>query len=574
MCGFVGIVGDDISPSSTMNILYQMEKYLEARGPDARGEFIGTNAFFLHRRLGILGESKNASQPMLSRNKEWLLTFNGEIYNFEQLSKKYDIRSNGSDTRVFVELLSKFGVNKTLSLLNGMYSFVAVNLKENWTSFAVDRYGQKPLYYESSGAKITFSSDLRAFSYYKRRVNLLAEDYFLRSGYVPGALSFLDGVQKALPGYVYTYKSGILTFKNLPLNERKNYRLISLADVEEAVKEHLVSDYPLFSFLSSGIDSSIITALASRFSQIESFTFAYGKGNADETAHAKKVAQYLGVKHHVISAEDTELEAIFHNIDAILSEPLGDPATLALYLMCEAIKECGFKVGLTGDGGDEIFGGYLTIEQRYKKLMERKKFDIPLFLKNLSLPTKLGRELKKFFLTHDRTIESELDLQYTHSAGDFFGYGSGDGSERRELKEILAANDFHKFYRLQMHSKFCPKIDFASSNCSVELRTPFLSDRLANYQGSKKSKLEIYERLIPEKCRNYEKKGFGIDLKRLILKDGRGWVNDNIELANEFYGKDVARRLKIEARALNYNLADINFIFRYCQAISWRKKYT
>ena len=573
MCGFIGSMSVGSLNQSEKADIRKMERYVINRGPDQRGEFETESLFFIHRRLSVLGDSFQAQQPMLSSCKNWVLIFNGEIYNFASLAREYNIKSMGSDTRVLVELISRYGIEKTISIVNGMYAFVAINLKEKYCHFSTDYFGQKPLYFAIDGSRITFSSDLSAFTVQSRKINRVAEDYFLRVGYIPKALSFFSGVQKVQPSVLYTFRLGEVTAIPKKRKPKMNVNIDLLA-VEKAVETHLVSDHPIFTFLSSGLDSSIVSALAAKHSSIDSFTFSLGNSINDETLHAGKIAKFLGIKNYIVSSEDIDVPSMFENLHTILSEPLGDPAALALHMMCTSVKNFGFKVGLTGDGGDEIFGGYSDIEEQYLKYMRFKKWPVPRFFRKLSIPTKIGREIKRFSLLHDRSVSSKLDLQFLHSAGDFFGYADGAAVDRNEVFELLKANNFSDFYKMQIQNKFAPKLDLASANAGVELRVPLLSDTLVGLTGSRANKIKIYEELIPENLRNYKKLGFGVNLKNMIENGGKGWVYDNVNKSHNFYSKATVRRLKVEAKALDFGLADITFLFRHCQAISWQNAYT
>lgn len=573
MCGFVGIMKNGVLTEAEKSDISKMEEYVVNRGPDQRGSFENNHSMFIHRRLSVLGDNYEGQQPMLSDCGKWLLVFNGEIYNFKTLAQQFGIRSSRSDTRVFVQLISKLGVEKTISLLNGMYAFVAINLANQECYFASDHFGQKPLYFSHEGSKITFASDLRSFNVGARSVNKIAEDYFLRAGYIPKGMSFLNGVQKAEPSHIYCFNCGQTTAFTKPSKEY-SARAIDVFDLGEAIKQHLVSDYRVFTFLSSGMDSAIVSSLAARHSNIESFTFSLGNSVNDETAHASKIAKHIGIQNHVITSHDIDVASMFENLHTILSEPLGDPAALALHIMCKSVKNFGFKVGLTGDGGDEIFGGYSSIENKYNRFGAKKKWAIPTYLRNAGLPTKIGREIKRKLLIHDNSITSNLDLQFVHSAGDFFGYSNGPASDRQALIKVLKANNFNEFYTGQIQSKFAPKIDLASSNCGVELRVPLLSDNLIGLLGTRATKIRVYEQLIPEHLRNYQKLGFAVDLKRMMEKYGKAWVNDCVSDAHQFYPKAIVRRLKLEAVALEVGLADITFLYRYCQAIAWQRAYT
>jgi asparagine synthase (glutamine-hydrolysing) len=369
MCGIAGFVGLDIdNPRKT---LQKMMNALKHRGPDDSGIWNSENTWLGHQRLSII-DLQFGHQPMAS-DPGVVVVFNGEIYNYielrEQLKKKgYRFHTN-CDTEVLLYLFEEYGEQMT-SFLRGMFAFVIWNSKEHILFAAIDRLGQKPLYYYTKGECLVFASELDALmscAIVPKEISWENNYLYFKYGYIPSPYTCYKNVFKLEAGHQFLFKDGIL-YKSCywqnktPVRRNKNNvnELIEELDVvlKKAVKSQLISDVPLGAFLSGGLDSSLIVALMKECnpSEVKTFSIGFNEPTYDESHYSKFVASTLGVSHQI---NYVHLDSI-NLLDVLIKhfgEPFGDSSSIPTWYLSKFTKES-VKVALSGDGGDEIFGGY------------------------------------------------------------------------------------------------------------------------------------------------------------------------------------------------------------------------
>ena len=388
MCGIIGL-------ARFSNVRQHFQAALNSiqhRGPDAGGMFLSKDKQILlgHRRLSIIGLSSSANQPMCKHGLS--LTFNGEIYNYQSLRSVLQQQGvhfeTTSDSEVLLEAWRFWG-EACLHKLRGMFAFAIYEEASKKLFIVRDPFGIKPLYFYHHGSDFAFASELKALRYFLPDLSpnpdaLVASLFYV---WIPESMCIYQGVHKLAPGHYACYEQGKLTqtcYYDLRhqiqiTNERQSGNPQSLADViEDSVRAHLVADVPVSTFLSGGLDSSLLTAMAAKYqSNLDSYSIAFRSQDQkfeampDDVHYARQVAKQLGIKLHEIEITP-DIVKWLPNMVAKLDEPIGDAAAINTWLICQAAHKAGVKVLLSGMGADECFAGYrrhyaCLLANRYKK---------------------------------------------------------------------------------------------------------------------------------------------------------------------------------------------------------------
>ena len=365
MCGICGFTGRRQDQKA---VIEKMMKSIEHRGPDSEGSFCGGEITLGFRRLSII-DLEDGQQPMESADGSLHIVFNGEIYDYQELREELETAGitfrTHSDTEVLVNTLQQYG-EKALDKLRGMFGFAVWNEKEQTLMLARDFFGIKPVYYAQIGEHFVFASEIKsilAFPGYKREVNQLALEQYLSFQYSPLEETFFKGIYKLMPGHILLYKDGKYKIKTyfqprLTPGVCPNLQPLQkqLSDVlEDSVKHHMLSDVEVGAFLSGGVDSGYLSAASGAD---QAFTVGFDEGNRyNEVSKAAEVAKKAGLKHHVKIISKQEFWDSLPDVMYHMDEPLGDASAIALYFLSgEAAKHV--KVVLSGEGADELFGGY------------------------------------------------------------------------------------------------------------------------------------------------------------------------------------------------------------------------
>ena len=378
MCGIVGYLGTERSLEAGQTWLRERALRLQHRGPDQHGSWVHPKGHLGlgHRRLSILDLSPLGQQPMASPCGRLQLTFNGEIYNFANLRSQLESKGHSfrgtSDTEILLAAFLEWGVQATLPKLNGMFALGLWDESSQTLTLARDRYGKKPLYYGQIQDNWVFASELKALHQLGLEVDRQALNGYLRSGFVSAPASIYRGIFK-LPAaswlvlksdttqpHPQSYWSLASLRRDLPLSLDFPQALQEFeAKLSEAVRLRMVADVPLGAFLSGGIDSSLIVTLMQKLSPrpIRTFCIGFQEASHDESGYARQVAQALGCQHteRLLTAQET-LDVI-PLLATMFDEPLGDPSQIPTYLVSQLARQ-EVTVALSGDGGDEVFGGY------------------------------------------------------------------------------------------------------------------------------------------------------------------------------------------------------------------------
>ena len=390
MCGVVGIVSDSPSRAARAPVL---EK-LRHRGPDASGSQdlrVGrAHAWLGHTRLSILDLSDAGAQPMASRDGRWWLSYNGEIYNHLELRRELALAWRGhSDTETLVECLAAWGLEATVPRLNGIFAFAAIDTVAQRLYLVRDPFGVKPMYYAADGAEFAFSSELRTLAK-KREINPQALRAFLTLRFVPSPNTLFRGIHRLAAGHflvreLATGENAMRCYAHHP-EERFQGTLEDAVEgyserLERAVKRQLLSDVPVGMFLSGGVDSAIVAAIAREHAgKLPSYSVGFGPDHdACELADAADTAALLGLEHHSIRVTPEDMWGALESSVAAVEEPLGTVSILAMWHLARRARE-DVTVVLTGQGSDEPWGGY----QRYQAELWRERIPFPSLLAPLA----------------------------------------------------------------------------------------------------------------------------------------------------------------------------------------------
>ena len=520
MCGITALVNFSAATGFNPDLIRPMTDAIAHRGPDGDGFHFSDGVALGHRRLSII-DIAGGHQPMLTADGKVAVVFNGEIYNFMSLRK--DLEDRGSrfqtrcDTEVILEAWRHFGPD-CVDHLGGMFAFILWD-EEAQTLFAArDRLGKKPLYYSHlPDGSTAFGSELKALKVLpglNRTLDLSAVEDFFAYGYVPDPKSIYAHVKKLPPAHRLLWKRGaaprIDRYWDPTLEPLAVSQPDAEADLVERLKQstamRLISDVPLGAFLSGGVDSSAIVALMAEQSSapVKTFSIGFGARDFDETEYARDIATRYKTDHHVNRVDPNDFSMIDQLAD-IFDEPFGDSSALPTYRVCEAARQ-GVTVALSGDGGDELFGGYRRyMYHRHEENLRRKipgglrravfkplgqiypKLDrAPRFLRARTTFQELGSdEVWGFFNGVSATAdETRLALFSDTLKRDLDGYHAVEvlkpHFERADGDDPLARAQYVDF-QTWLAGGILTKVDRTSMAVSLEVRAPLLDHRLAEW---------------------------------------------------------------------------------------------
>ena len=380
MCGIAGLLDPTASAEELGRRARVMAGAVAHRGPDDEGVWVDANAGigFGHQRLSVVDLSPAGHQPMVSADGRWVITYNGECYNAPELRKELraDLRGH-CDTEVVLEAVAAWGMVGALDRIDGMFALALWDCRERELHLVRDRLGEKPLYYALAGGGVLFGSELRALAAdprLYREIDRTALALLLQLNYIPAPRTIYAGARKLAAGTMVTFRTGwtgwpepvtwwdFRSEAQAAMGRRPAGRVDEQATIDrlesvlrESVQRRLVADVPVGCFLSGGIDSSLVAALAG--AGLRTFSVGFGGAEGDEAAHAAAVARHLGTDHTQIDLSAGDALAAVPSLPSVWDEPFADPSQLPTLLLCrEARRQV--TVALSGDGGDEMFGGY------------------------------------------------------------------------------------------------------------------------------------------------------------------------------------------------------------------------
>lgn len=595
MCGLFGYAGPEPLSNSLQRSFVDAIYY---RGVDAQNVVnLGANVVLGHSRLAIRGLGDEGKQPMQSHQGAQHLVFNGEIYNSEELVEKFnldiDIREQASDTRVLLECFSTTGVSSTLEQVQGMFAFCFYDEKRGSLTFGRDIFGEKPLYHCLLDGTLLVASDLRVFEKYQDTysINHDAINDIINYGFNAQTKTIYSEIEKVEPGYYFTYYLDTKKMhkykiqRNLVCNNKtKKFDLKTLDRLlQDIVEKELISDVPIGVFLSGGIDSSLIAHYAKNVKEdIATYNVGFRGWNIDETSRAKEVSNHLNTKHQTFYLTD---DYVAENILSILDcfdEPFADSSQIATYFLCkEASKH--IRVGLTGDGGDEIFHGYNRHLFWHKhiwkiKLIKKLRLDFlvvfllkslpkTFFSKTAYLRGMLGKvdqlrtlpiNFRSKNLYHLLLTNSKYATKRENFCFDLFEYC--------DLTGPLSPNDLVKLDKMvYLPNDVLIKSDRLAMSCSLELRAPFLNTKIDDYMhkfeadiffernAGKRMLRELFKQNIGSTRSLGAKQGFEVPIRHylsgILFSWMKKYLQDNMERVSRVISADSL--LSLEPTDLN-----------------------
>ena len=551
MCGICGYIS---SKSIDEDTLILMNNSMYHRGPDDSGaiQFNNNHIGLAHRRLSIIDLSPQGHQPMFSSDGMKIVVFNGEIYNYTELKQElicanFRFKSN-SDTEILLAAYEYWGFN-CVDKLSGMFSFVIYDMNKNILFGARDRFGKKPLYYYHVETEFVFSSELKPimlYPFFKKELNTSVLGRYLCNGYILPPDRIFKSTHQLPPGHKFIFsddKLEISCYWN-PVTAYKSHSKELIFDFQEAknalkgvinssVKQRLISDVPLGTFLSGGIDSTLITAIAQTNSSkpIKTYSIGFEEKEYDEACYAKRIAQYLGTEHHETYINEKMMLDLVDGIPEYYDEPFADSSQIPSMLVSKLARQ-DITVALSGDGGDELFCGYRSYD--YVKIA--KIFDdirpicqifLPLIKDKIHpyLHTILNNDVEAVKTQYhsgkyEKSIAALLIKPYTdlnYPIETEFAFSNWQ--LRRMLLDM----------QVYLPGDILTKVDRASMRYSLETRCPLLDHKVAEisfkiphkfkYKNKTKKHIlkEIVYDFVPRKLLDHPKKGFSVPIGRWLM---------------------------------------------------------
>ncbi len=589
MCGIAGIYRFRSERPVEPGELRTMGACLAHRGPDDEGYFEDGPLGLAHKRLTILDTSSRGRQPMFSEDGSTAIIFNGEVYNFVELRAELEAKGHSfrttTDTEVVLRLWEVMGEG-FLERLNGMFAFAIWDSRRQALFIARDRLGIKPLYYTLDDDGLSFASEVKALlavSGRKPGVDLDMLDAYMSVGYVPTERTLFQGIEKLQPGWCATVDRDGLRLRQYwdlkpepeDLSEEECVEQ-ALELLRDSVRIQLRSDVPLGVFLSGGIDSSAVVALMHEMGirDIRTFTVAYDFGPAyDETRYARMIAQKFNTRHREIFVTPKDFQDFIPSLVWHMDEPVTESAAISLYFVSKLAKE-DVTVVLSGEGSDEVFGGYPIY--KYMQTLERYRM-LPAGLRqNVINPTLnlLGGKWRKY------TTLSDKPLRERYLGVSFYETPMKDALYRPEIRKIFnghgmpslvqpyydkaaGLDPLHQMMYLDVKSwlpdDLLIKADRMTMASSLELRVPFLDHRVVELGGRIPARFRIkgwttkyilkkaMERYLPHEILHRGKMGFPTPLARMFQGEMRPYVGEVLGsdrfLGRGYFQPEVVRGL-------------------------------
>jgi asparagine synthase (glutamine-hydrolysing) len=587
MCGICGFYS--ASGVFSGNDLESMTSVLKHRGPDAEGYFLEERIGLGHRRLSIIDLSNAANQPMTSHNGRYVMVYNGEVYNFKEIEKDlrstiYDLRLNtSSDSEIILEAFALWGP-EFVHKLNGMFAMVIYDKTEKALYIFRDRVGIKPLYYYWDGQNFAFASELKslkrsAFINNNISVDPIAVNEYLHLGYVPEPHSIYKNIYKFPSGSWAKLNDKSFEIKRYwNINDKISDKLIT--DENEAkeilkdlllssVKYRMISDVPFGTFLSGGIDSSLITAIAQSLNHepVKTFNIRFEDSKFDESPYAKAISEYLGTSHHEYAVTEKDALEQIPDLLNIYDEPFADSSAIPTLLVSKMAKQ-NVTMTLSGDGGDELFmgyGAYTWAERLNNPFIHAFRSPAGLALSIMNNRCKRASHLFENVPNDQLCSHIFSQEQYLYSRSEIKKlvnpefYHDFKLDENPVLSRNITASEKQSLFDLKYYLKddLLVKVDRASMHHSLETRVPFLDYRIVEFAYNlhpslrKKGRTtkyllkQVLYDYIPKKYFDRPKWGFSVPLNKWMKNELKDMIEENISV-NKLSDPGILKSSEIE----------------------------
>ncbi|RKJ04089.1 asparagine synthase (glutamine-hydrolyzing) [bacterium D16-54] len=613
MCGICGFLSDKAIDD---NIIKRMTDSMYHRGPDFQDtcyleQRLNQYGAFGHCRLSILDLSEKGNQPMWSKDGRYCIVYNGEIYNHLKIRKRLELSHvqfhSYSDTETLLYSYIQWG-KECLNEISGMFAFAIYDKQTGELFLARDRFGKKPLYYYKKGNIFIFASELKPifiFPEIDKSINTKALAYYLNFGYFPHSNTSLQYVSKLPPASFLINREGRIevdqywsVVKEAHKAERKIIMDFGVAkntlkeELRKVTAERLISDVPVGVFLSGGIDSALVAALAQKVSKepVNTYTIGFFEKDYDEADVAKKIAKHIGAIHHEHYLSQKDLEEIVDCIPYYFDEPFGNTTLLPTMVLSKFARQ-DITVALSGDGGDEIFGGY----PQYAWVKIAQRMDIPGEILYKMLPgyviERLPQRMRRVIENRDKKISSQMVLRKSVEFYEKFLSCEHD-APYYSVEEDMNIDDW-QFRRMLLDMQtslpgdMLHRLDRASMYASLEVRSPLLDHRVAEltFRMPQKFKIkgsiqkyilkEIAYEYIPKTILDLPKRGFVIPYEswmRTRLKEKLLYFAGNEYISEQ--GLFNAKMCEeIVQDFLKGNNKNANFIWNLLTYQLWYERY-
>jgi asparagine synthase (glutamine-hydrolysing) len=590
MCGIAGFVSfdDERSAEALRATAGGMAAHLVHRGPDDEGTWVDDTAGVAlgFRRLRIIDLTKAGAQPMTSASGRYVIVFNGEVYNFERLREELQRADAApswrghSDTEVMLACFEAWGVRKAVERFIGMFAFAIWDRHERALILGRDRAGVKPLYVADQGKNVLFASQIDALAAHPNfamSIDRGAAGLYARLGYVPAPFSIARGVQKIRPGTLliakedgtrteeYYWSPAAVAASTVAFQGSEDDALSALdALLRDSVSLRMIADVPVGIFLSGGIDSALVAAMAQRgaSSPVKTFTIGFDDRQLDESEAASRIAAHLGTGHEELRVDERALLDAVPLMPQIYDEPLADTSAIPTYLVARLARPH-VTVALSGDGGDELFGGY------HRYFLGRKMWR-PIDRVPRSLRKPLGLVLGAAGFASERIRRygaafRARDAIAFHAAALFderlpiggepalpFVLNQPSAWPRsRDVTELQMFLDFVSY----LPDDILMKVDRATMAVSLESREPLLDHRLIELAWSLPVAMKVREqtgkwilrrllqRYVPKSLIGAEKRGFGLPISHWLRTALRDWVEANLPRDQDYFDRRTVQRI-------------------------------
>lgn len=574
MCGICGYIGNKRIEAE---VLWEMNNTMYHRGPNDGGiwqyQCQYAEVGLAQRRLSILDLSELGHQPMLSQDGRYIIVYNGEIYNFKEIREKletagYTFKSN-CDTEVILYAYAEYG-NQCFAQFNGMFAIAIYDIEVNKLTLARDRIGKKPLYYYHNNGHFVFGSELKPimkYPYFEKKIDQEVIAHYLCNKYLVAPLCIFEHTYKMIPGTFIEYQNNEITqttywnvadaYEQHSIKTIKDYHscMESInAILKDAVASRLAADVPVGTFLSGGIDSTLVTAVAQKITDtpVNTYSIGFHDEERNEAPYSAAIAKYLGTNHHEHYVDEADILEMISDLPQYFDEPFSDSSQLPTMLVSKYAAQ-DITVALSGDGGDEVFCGY----KMYDWTWVAQHFDfcgaiayhLPFRKHLLEI---VPPELRAFIENREKNTKTQLYIDVMIEEVEKILGKKASNIKYSQENRLIMPNWQERRMLLDMQTylpdDILAKTDRASMKYSLEVRSPLLDYRIIEesfriphdykyYRFDKKHILkDITYQYVPKELLDRPKKGFGVPLRkwlRTVLKDEIAKYADSTKLKKQ-----------------------------------------